>query len=192
MKSAPVDDVSELPLVPTNDAPTCASHNGGGGAGAAGVCAAAAVATSNRENSGNTRRTIKFMPCAGATVMPERSSMCNLPALIGAQCFRRIRARAAQRRGETRKNGSRHQHGWRGEERHRVERRDAEQQAMHQTCDRGCGGESQTKPGCCHQETVSHDKCHKLRAAGAECRAHTEFAPTARYAVREHAEQADG
>src|SRR2546429_622983 len=32
-KSAPVDDVSELPLVPTNAAPICTSHNGGGGGG---------------------------------------------------------------------------------------------------------------------------------------------------------------
>src|SRR5262249_56598001 len=40
VKSAPVDAVSELPVVPTNDAPTCASHSGGGGgAGAAAGCA---------------------------------------------------------------------------------------------------------------------------------------------------------
>ena len=33
-KSAPTDDVSELPFVPTNEAPTWASQRGGGGGGA--------------------------------------------------------------------------------------------------------------------------------------------------------------
>src|SRR2546427_6431900 len=44
-KSAPVEAVSELPLVPTNDAPICASHSGGGGGAAAGGCGGAGRGT---------------------------------------------------------------------------------------------------------------------------------------------------
>src|SRR5438874_2371542 len=56
MKSAPVDAVSELPLVPTNDAPICMSHSGGGGGGAAGGCAKVETVEKNTSKKAESAR----------------------------------------------------------------------------------------------------------------------------------------
>src|SRR6185503_17457588 len=57
-KSAPTDEVSELPLVPTNAAPTWTSQRGGGGG--AGACAAEGRAAARQRTRREARR-IAFM-----------------------------------------------------------------------------------------------------------------------------------
>src|SRR5262249_16066857 len=58
LKSAPTVFVSELPLVPTNDAPSCTSQMGGGGGGGGGVCADATLASESRSGRSESGRSV--------------------------------------------------------------------------------------------------------------------------------------
>src|SRR6478672_10358719 len=95
LKSAPVEAVSELPLVPTNDAPICASHSGGGGGAAGGVCADTGIANTSKSNRAEIVG-VGFMGPNRATRVPGVA-----PILLAPQRFSRVGRCGATRRQQT-------------------------------------------------------------------------------------------
>src|SRR5581483_10657401 len=80
-KSAPIVPVSELPLVPTNDAPICASQRGGGSfAGAGAVCASALPDAPSTANVIKTHAGILIVAILIGALRPDQYALHGMPA----------------------------------------------------------------------------------------------------------------